>query len=202
MVGGLITGVEGKDNWSGSNKAMDFFDLKGNIETVLPDSSRFAFKKGQVSNLHPGKTAFLYKAQTIVGYVGTVNPKLLDKFDIKSEVNFFEIDINEISSNKILKFKKYSRYPLAQRDLSFVVNEDIASSTITTAIASKAGNDLKEANLFDIYVGKGISKGKKSLTYSLNWQSKNRTLTDDEVDKVMERIVSFLSKKFNAKLRA
>ena len=202
VVGGLITGVEGKDNWSGSNKAMDFFDLKGNIETVLPDSSRFAFKKGQVSNLHPGKTAFLYKAQTIVGYVGTVNPKLLDKFDIKSEVNFFEIDINEISSNKSLKFKKFSRYPLAQRDLSFVVNEDAASSTITAAIASKAGSDLKAANLFDVYVGKGIAKGKKSLTYSLSWQSKNRTLTDDEVDKIMGKIVSFLSKKFNAKLRA
>ena len=201
VVGGLITGVEGKDNWSGSNKAMDFFDLKGNIETVLPDSSKFTFKKGQVSYLHPGKTAFLYKAQTLVGYVGTVNPKLLDKFDIKSEVNFFEIDINEISSNRSLKFKKFSRYPLAQRDLSFVVNEDAASSTITAAIASKAGSDLKAANLFDVYVGKGIAKGKKSLTYSLSWQSKNRTLTDDEVDKIMGKIVSFLSKKFNAKLR-
>ena len=201
VVGGLITGVEGKDNWSGSNKAMDFFDLKGNIETVLPDSSRFTFKKGQVSDLHPGKTAFLYKAQTLVGYIGTVNPKLLDKFDIKSEVNFFEIDVNEISSNRSLKFKKFSRYPLAQRDLSFVVNEDAASSTITAAIASKAGSDLKAANLFDVYVGKGIAKGKKSLTYSLSWQSKNRTLTDDEVDKIMGKIVSFLSKKFNAKLR-
>ena len=202
VVGGLITGVEGKDNWSGSNKAMDFFDLKGNIETVLPDSSKFTFKKGQVSYLHPGKTAFLYKAQRLVGYLGTVNPKLLDKFDIKSEVNFFEIDINEISSNRSLKFKKFSRYPLAQRDLSFVVNEDAASSTITAAIASKAGSDLKAANLFDVYVGKGIAKGKKSLTYSLSWQSKNRTLTDDEVDKIMGKIVSFLSKKFNAKLRA
>ena len=201
VVGGLITGVEGKDNWSGSNKAMDFFDLKGNIETVLPDSSKFTFKKGQVSDLHPGKTAFLYKAQTLVGYVGTVNPKLLDKFDIKIEVNFFEIDINEISSNRSLKFKKFSRYPLAQRDLSFVVNEDAASSTITAAIASKAGSDLKAVNLFDVYVGKGIAKGKKSLTYSLSWQSKNRTLTDDEVDKIMGKIVSFLSKKFNAKLR-
>lgn len=202
VVGGLISGIEGKDNWSGSNKEMDFFDLKGNIETVLPDSSKFTFKKGQISYLHPGKTAFLYKAQTLVGYIGTVNPKLLDKFDIKSEVNFFEIDTDEISSKRSLKFKKFSRYPLAQRDLSFVVNEDAASSTITAAIASKAGSDLQAANLFDVYVGKGIANGKKSLTYSLSWQSKNRTLTDDEVDKIMGKIVSFLSKKFNAKLRA
>ena len=201
VASALTSGIEGKDNWSGSNKPMDFFDLKGNLETVLQDLSKFTFKKGQISYLHPGKTAFLYKAQKLVGYIGAVNPKLLDKFDIKDEVNFFEIDINEISSNKNLKFSKFSRYPLAQRDLSFVVDEGIASSTITSAIASNAGTNLKEINLFDVYVGKGISKGEKSLTYSLSWQSKSRTLTDEEVDKIVVKIVSFLSKKFNAKLR-
>ena len=202
VVGGLISGIEGKGNWSGLNKVMDFFDLKGNLETVLPELSEFTFKSGQVSYLHPGKTALLYKGKTLVGYLGTVNPKLLDKFDIKSEVNFFEFSVNEISNNKSLKFKKFSRFPLAQRDLSFVVDEGMTSSSITDAIITKAGSDLKEINLFDVYVGKGISKGQKSLTYSLKWQAKNKTLTDEEIDKVIERIVSFLSKKFNAKLRA
>ena len=202
VAGGLISGIEEKGNWSGLNKAMDFFDLKGNLETVLPDLSKFTFKSGQISYLHPGKTALLYKGKTLVGCIGTVNPKLTDKFDIKSEVNFFEFFVNEVSDNKSLKYKKYSRFPLAQRDLSFVVDEEITSSSITNEILTKAGSDLKEINLFDIYTGKGISKGKKSLTYSLNWQAKNRTLTDDEIDKIIERIVSFLSKKFNAKLRA
>ena len=202
VAGGLISGIEEKGNWSGLNKAMDFFDLKGNLETVLPDLSKFTFKSGQISYLHPGKTALLYKGKTLVGCIGTVNPKLTDKFDIKSEVNFFEFFVNEVSDNKSLKYKKYSRFPLAQRDLSFVVDEEITSSSITNEILAKAGSDLKEINLFDIYTGKGISKGKKSLTYSLNWQAKNRTLTDDEIDKIIERIVSFLSKKFNAKLRA
>jgi len=202
VAGGLISGIEEKGNWSGLNKAMDFFDLKGNLETVLPELSKFTFKSGQISYLHPGKTALLYKGKTLVGCIGTVNPKLTDKFDIKSEVNFFEFFVNEVSDNKSLKYKKYSRFPLAQRDLSFVVDEEITSSSITNEILTKAGSDLKEINLFDIYTGKGISKGKKSLTYSLNWQAKNRTLTDDEIDKIIERIVSFLSKKFNAKLRA
>ena len=202
VVGGLITGIEGKDNWSGSNKELDFFDLKGNLETVLPELSKFSFKKEQVPFLHPGKTAALYKGQKKVGYLGTVNPKLLDKLDIKGEVNFFEFSVDDISGKKNIKFKKFSRFPLAQRDLSFVVDEKITSSSITDAILSKAGSNLKEINLFDIYMGKGIAKGQKSLTYSLNWQAVNRTLTDDEVDKIIGRIVSFLSKKFNAKLRA
>ena len=202
VVGGLITGIEGKDNWSGSNKELDFFDLKGNLETVLPELSKFTFKREQVPFLHPGKTAALYKGQKKVGYLGTVNPKLLDKLDIKGEVNFFEFSVDDISEKKNIKFKKFSRFPLAQRDLSFVVDEEITSSSITDAILSKAGSNLKEINLFDIYMGKGIAKGQKSLTYSLNWQAVNRTLTDDEVDKIIGRIVSFLSKKFNAKLRA
>ena len=83
-----------------------------------------------------------------------------------------------------------------------LVDEEITSSSITDAILSKAGSNLKEINLFDIYTGKGIPEGEKSLTYSLSWQAVNRTLTDDEVDKIIVRIVSFLSKKFNAKLRA
>ena len=201
VVGGLIVGIEGKDNWSGSNKQLDFFDLKGNLETVLPELSKFTFKREQVPFLHPGKTAALYKGQKKVGYLGTVNPKLLDKLDIKGEVNFFEFSLDEISGKKNIKFKKFSRFPLAQRDLSFVFDEVITSSSITDAILSKAGSNLKEINLFDIYTGKGISEGQKSLTYSLSWQAVNRTLTDDEVDKIIGRIVSFLSKKFNAKLR-
>ena len=202
VVGGLIVGIEGKDNWSESKKQLDFFNLKGNLETVLPKLSKFTFKKGQIPFLHPGKTADLYRGQKKVGHLGTVNPKLLDKLDIKSEVNFFEFSINDISVKRNIKFKKFSRFPLAQRDLSFVVNKEITSSEIATAIVSKAGSNLKEFNLFDIYEGKGVAKEKKSLTYSLSWQAKDRTLTDEEVDKIIERIVSFLLKKFNAKLRA
>ena len=202
VVGGLITGIQGKDNWSRSNKKLDFFDLKGDLETVLPDLPKFTFKKEQVPFLHPGKTAALYKGQKKVGFLGTVNPKLLDKLDIKEEVNFFEFSIDDISSKKNIKFQKFSRFPLAQRDLSFVVDEEITNSSITDAILTKAGSNLKEINLFDIYTGKGISEGQKSLTYSLKWQAVNRTLTDDEVDKIIGGIVSFLSKKFSAKLRA
>ena len=202
VVGGLIIGIEGKDNWSGSNKQLDFFDLKGNLEMALPELSKFSFKREQVPFLHPGKTAALYKGQKKMGYIGTVNPKLLDKLDVKGDVNFFEFSLDEISDKKNIKFKKFSRFPLAQRDLSFVVDEEITSSSIKDAILSKAGSNLKEINLFDIYTGKGISKGQKSLTYALSWQAVNRTLTDDEVDTAVGRVVAFLSKKFNAKLRA
>ena len=202
LIGGLISGIQDKDNWSGLNEPMDFFDLKGDLENVLNDSAKYYFKKAEIPYLHPGKTALLLKGDSVIGYIGSVNPKLLDKFDIKQEVNFFEISINATSSKSNIKFKKFSRFPFAQRDLSFIVDEGIASSMITDLIISKAGDNLKEIKLFDVYKGKGIPQGKTSLTYALGWQASNRTLKDKEIDEIIKKLVAFLSKKFNAKLRS
>ena len=202
LIGGLISGIKDKDNWSSSNEPMDFFDLKGDLENVLSNSSKYNFKKTEIPYLHPGKTALLLKGESVIGYIGSVKPKLLDKFDIEQEVNFFEISIDATSSKSNIKFEKFSRFPLAQRDLSFIVDEDIASSVITDSIASRAGDKLKEIILFDVYKGKGIPKGKTSLTYALGWQASNRTLKDKEIDEIIEKLVAFLSKKFNAKLRS
>ena len=202
LIGGLISGIKDKDNWSGLNEPMDFFDLKGDLENVLNDSAKYYFKKAEIPYLHPGKTALLLKGESVIGYIGSVNPKLLDKFDIKQGVNFFEISINATSSKSNIKFEKFSRFPFAQRDLSFIVDEGIASSMITDSIISKAGDNLKEIKLFDVYKGKGIPQGKTSLTYALGWQASNRTLKDKEIDEIIEKLVAFLSKKFNAKLRS
>ena len=139
LIGGLISGIKDKDNWSGLNEKMDFFDLKGDLENALNNSSKYYFKKAEIPYLHPGKTALLLKGESVIGYIGSVNPKLLDKFDIKQEVNFFEISINATSSKSNIKFEKFSRFPFAQRDLSFIVDEGIASSMITDLIISKAG---------------------------------------------------------------
>ena len=202
LIGGLISGIKDKDNWSGLNEPMDFFDLKGDLENALNDSSKYYFKKAEIPYLHPGKTALLLKGESVIGYIGSINPKLLDKFDIKQRVNFFEISINATSSKSNIKFEKFSRFPFAQRDLSFIVDEGIASSMITDSIISKAGDNLKEIKLFDVYKGKGIPQGKTSLTYALGWQASNRTLKDKEIDEIIEKLVAFLSKKFNAKLRS
>ena len=86
--------------------------------------------------------------------------------------------------------------------MSFILDQGIPSSEVKGIISSKAGHNLKEINLFDIYEGKGIPPGKKSLTFSLNWQAADRTLTDKEIDDIVEKIVKFLSKRFSAKLRA
>ena len=201
-IGGLISGLKTKHSWSGSKRPLDFFDLKGDVESILGDSSGYVFKKGKLPYLHPGKTAFIVKGNNQIGYIGSLHPKLVDELDLKQDVHFFEIQVEEISLNRKVKFRNFSRFPLAQRDLSFILDQGIPSSEVKGIISSKAGRNLKEINLFDIYEGKGIPPGKKSLTFSLNWQAADRTLTDKEIDDIVEKIVKFLSKRFSAKLRA
>ena len=201
-IGGLISGLKAKHSWSGSKRPLDFFDLKGDVESILGDSSGYVFKKGEIPYLHPGKTAFIFKGNNQIGYIGSLHPKLVDELDLKQDVHFFEIQVEKISLNRKVKFRNFSRFPLAQRDLSFILDQGIPSSEVKGMISSKAGRNLKEINLFDIYEGKGIPPGKKSLTFSLNWQAADRTLTDKEIDDIVEKIVKFLSKRFSAKLRA
>ena len=202
LIGGLISGLKAKHSWSGSKRPLDFFDLKGDVESILGDSSGYVFKKGELPYLHPGKTAFIVKGNNQIGYIGSLHPKLVDELDLKQDVHFFEIQVEKISLNKKIKFRNFSRFPLAQRDLSFILDQRIPSSEVKGIISSKAGPNLKEINLFDVYEGKGIPAGKKSLTFSLNWQAADRTLTDKEIDDIVEKIVKFLSKRFSAKLRA
>ena len=202
LIGGLISGLKAKHSWSGSKRPLDFFDLKGDVESILGDSSGYVFKKGELPYLHPGKTAFIVKGNNQIGYIGSLHPKLVDELDLKQDVHFFEMQVEKISLNRKVKFKNFSRFPLAQRDLSFILDQGIPSSEVKGIISSKAGPNLKEINLFDVYEGKGIPAGKKSLTFSLNWQAADRTLTDKEINGIVEKIVKFLSKKFSAKLRA
>ena len=202
LIGGLISGLKAKHSWSGSKRPLDFFDLKGDVESILGDSSGYVFKKGELPYLHPGKTAFIVKGNNQIGYIGSLHPKLVDELDLKQDVHFFEMQVEKISLNRKVKFKNFSRFPLAQRDLSFILDQGIPSSEVKGIISSKAGPNLKEINLFDVYEGKGIPAGKKSLTFSLNWQTADRTLTDKEIDDIVKKIVKFLSKRFSAKLRA
>ena len=202
LIGGLISGLKAKHSWSGSKRPLDFFDLKGDVESILGDSSGYVFKKGELPYLHPGKTAFIVKGNNQIGYIGSLHPKLVDELDLKQDVHFFEMQVEKISLKRKVKFKNFSRFPLAQRDLSFILDQGIPSSEVKGIISSKAGPNLKEINLFDVYEGKGIPAGKKSLAFSLNWQAADRTLTDKEINGIVEKIVKFLSKKFSAKLRA
>ena len=198
LVGGLISGHAKALNWFESRAKFDFYDLKGDLETI---SSGLSFRQATFPFLHPGKAATIFKGKKQLGYIGSLDPKLMDKIDIKQDVHFFELTLKGFKFLDQNKFKDFSRFPLAQRDLSFVVKNDVPAKEVMDLIIQKSGKELKDIDIFDVYEGKGIPEGKKSLAFSLFWQAANRTMTDSEIDDIVEEIVSLLSNKLDAKLR-
>ena len=198
LVGGLMSGYREPINWSTSRTELDFYDLKGDIESIDSD---LLFKQGNLPYLHPGKTALIFKGKKQLGYVGSLNPFVIEKLDLKQKVHFFELSLSSLRFSDHKKFRSFSNFPSAQRDLSFVIDNHISSKEVLELIKKKSGKELKDIKIFDFYEGKGIPKGKKSLAFSIFWQANNRTMTDLEIDKIVKKIVGFLSDKLDAKIR-
>ena len=113
----------------------------------------------------------------------------------------FEVLAESLDSSIATKFKNFSRHPVIQRDLAFVVSKNKPSKELIKLITNKAGKNLTHLKVFDVYEGTGIPEGKKSIAFSLTWQAGNRTLLDKEVDVFIKKIIRSLSKELNAKLR-
>lgn len=199
LLGGLISGQKENVSWSRPQTEVDFYDLKGDLETIF---NNFSFRKGSMPFLHEGKTALIFKEKKQLGYMGALSPKIKEKLDIKQDTYFFELSLESLLPSESKKFKRFSHFPLAQRDLSFFIDSDVEVKEVMDLIILKSGKDLKEINIFDVYEGQGVPKGKKGLTFSLSWQATNRTMTDLEIDHIVEKIVGFLSVKLNARLRS
>ena len=126
----------------------------------------------------------------------------MNKKDLKGEVLLFALDIDKLIQDKNIKYKNFSRYPVTQRDLAFIVDDSELNSKIIKLIKDKAGKELVKINTFDVYQGDNVPKGKKSVAFNLKWQSFNKTLIDEDIDRLVEKIVNSLCKEIKAELRS
>ena len=134
--------------------------------------------------------------------MGVVHPNLMNEKGLKDEVLVFTFDLDSLKEKRKIKYKNFSRYPISQRDLAFVVEDKISNTEIIKLIKAKAGKELVEIRTFDIYQGKNVPTGKKSVAFNLKWQSQSKTLIDEDVDAVVKKIVNSLSREIKAKLRS
>ena len=133
--------------------------------------------------------------------MGALSPHILGEMGIKDDIFLFSVDIDMLKLKSLQKFTQFSKFPSIQRDLSFVVNQDITSYELNTLIEENGGRYLKNIDLFDVYQGKGIDDRKKSIAISLTWQSSNSTLVDSDIDKVVKKIVNSIKKDLDGDLR-
>ena len=202
-VAALISGdfYLGIDN----KKQADFYILKGLAEELLDYlgyANRYSFviKEDKMpEELHPGQSALISVNNDIVGIIGRVHPNLE-----KENVFVFEIDLDKLLDKKVgkMKYKEFSKFPSIKKDLAVVVDKDVTSEQIGTWIKKAAGSSLSNIDVFDVYTGKGIEENKKSIAYSLTFEKMDRTLTDEEINESLEKVVEVLEKKLGATLRA
>jgi len=206
MLVGVISGMIGDDTWGNRARKADFFDIKGIIETLL-DSFRikdYLLERTKHPTFHPGKSADLIIQEELIGVLGQVHPNVLENYDIEQEVLLFELDLEKLFKyveEEIASFQPLSTFPSILRDIAIIVDKDLPSRKVAAIIRSVGGELIKSIRLFDVYTGEQVSKGKKSLAWSINYHSDERTLTDKEVDKIHNNIINKLKKELNAELR-
>ena len=196
MSGEYILGI--------NKQKVDFYVIKGVAEEILDYlgyNSRYSFVKDKENlpeDMHPGQSALISVNNDIVGLIGKIHPTVESE-----DVYILEINLDKLLAKKVsrMKYKEISKYPEVKKDIAIIVDNKVTSKEIEVNIKKAGGSLLSESEVFDIYTGKGIPEGKKSLAYSLTFASQNRTLTDDEINKAVEKIIERLEKELKAELR-
>ena len=196
MTGDYYIGIE--------KKKVDFYIIKGVAEEILDYlgySGRYSFIKDlsmTPNDMHPGQSAVISVNNDIVGIIGKIHPEVE-----KEDVYILEIDLDKLLSKKVgkMKYKEISKFPEIKKDLAIIVDGKLPAGEIGVRIKKLAGSNLQSYEVFDVYQGDGIMPGKKSIAFSLTFGKQDRTLTDDEVNEVMDKIIKGLEKEYNAVLR-
>lgn len=204
IIAGAINKTGRGDIWEKSF-SLDIFDVKGIIETVFQGLKvkNWEVVPGNHPAFHPLRNGKIIIRGEEVGIFGEIHPEVINNYRIPGKVNLFEIDFENLlpSVSSDIKFCVLPKYPSVQRDLALIVKEEILSADIIKTIKSIDEKLIKKVILFDIFKGKQIGDGYKSLAYSVVFQAEDRTLIDQEVENIFKKIREKLIAKFNAKIR-
>jgi phenylalanyl-tRNA synthetase beta chain len=221
-LAGLALGPRLPEQWGASGEAksaVDFFDVKGDVEALLSavaEADRFSFEATTLSCLHPGRTAHIVRhaarefaardaeegtADQVVGWIGELHPTLVRELGFTQTPVLFELDFTAALRIELPRFQEISRYPQVRRDIAVVVDEAVTLSALRERVTLSASNLLRSARIFDIYRGPGVEEGRKSVALGLIFQDISRTLTDEDVDQAVAAVLAELRVTLNARIR-
>ncbi|OOR91890.1 phenylalanine--tRNA ligase subunit beta [Moraxella caviae] len=186
-------------------RAMDFYDLKGDVEALLPANlaaSDVVFERTDVAFLHPGQSAYLSVRGERLGWFGQLHPSIAKALDLKTVwVAQFALEPLLALHRAPKSVSAPSKFPSVRRDLAFLVDESLTWQAVADAVRAAAGRFLVDVRLFDVYQGERLPAGKKSLAFAMTFQDQNATLEDDAIKAAMDKVARHLSEKFDAQLR-
>ncbi|MEB6338125.1 phenylalanine--tRNA ligase subunit beta [Serratia rhizosphaerae] len=204
MLAGVIAGHTHDEHWDLARKPVDFYDLKGDLESVLELTGKLSeiqFKAEANPALHPGQSAAIYLHGERIGFIGVVHPELERKLDLNGRTVVFELEWDKVASRVVPQAREISRFPANRRDIAVLVAENVPAEDILAECKKVGANQIVGVNLFDVYRGKGVAEGYKSLAISLVLQDTARTLEEEEIAATVAKCVEALKQRFQASLR-
>jgi phenylalanyl-tRNA synthetase beta chain len=205
MIAGLAIGARLPEQWGVGREAEDFFDLKGDVAALLalggPEVVHRFEATDQVPCLHPGRAARILRDGAPIGLIGELHPGLLAELDLTYAPVLFELDFAAISTVPAAQARALSPYPQIRRDLSFTVDAAQPFERIAERVSVAASTGLKELRVFDIYQGKGVESGRRSVALGLILQDLTRTLTDEDADRIVAAVINELKTSLGARIR-
>ncbi|OOF56210.1 phenylalanine--tRNA ligase subunit beta [Rodentibacter genomosp. 2] len=204
VLSAVISGTTSNEGWNNKAESVDFFDLKGDLESLLSLTgvgNKVRFVAKTFAALHPGQSASIELDGKEIGFIGTLHPSVSQKLGLNGKIVVFEILWNAIANRNVIQARKISKFPANRRDLALVVADEIAAGDVIEACKQAGGEKLIQVNLFDVYKGIGVLSGTKSLAISLTIQDNEKTLEEDEINAVISAVLDKVKQRFNAELR-
>jgi len=204
MLAGLLCGSRSPTGWTAGKEKVDFYDIKGDIEGLLGLTGlqhSFSFDAASHPALHPGQCAQISRNGQSVGWVGQLHPQIQSRLGIDSGVYLFQVDASKIAEVRIPIHEEVSKFPEVKRDLAFFVEASVEAQTLIDHANSVAGALLISLKLFDVYQSKDVENKGKSIALGLTFQHSSRTLTDEEVNQAVDRVIAELRTRCKAQLR-
>ncbi|MBP6999082.1 MAG: phenylalanine--tRNA ligase subunit beta [Tepidiphilus sp.] len=196
----LAAGPVVSEQWGVPSRPVDFYDLKGDLEALLaPLVPRF--EPAAHPALHPGRSARVLLEGRAVGWIGELHPEWVQRLELGTAPQLFELELDAIRRRPAPHYVPVSRQPVVQRDLAFVVDANVPAQTLLDALRSEAPAWVRQITLFDVYQGQGVEPGKRSLAFRLTLQHDEHTLTDEEIDALLQRLCAQIETQFGARLR-
>ena len=220
MLAGVICGARSIERWSHGREPVDFYDIKGDVESLLTlhghgdersaagrnkAGSEASFKlqiaAAEHPAMHPGQCAAISLNGVVIGHVGALHPRLQSSLDLPSSVFVFELALNALLQGILPSYEKISKFPEVRRDLAILIKEEISMSVVGELVKASAGDILIGMKVFDVYSGKGVPEGEKSVGLGLTLQDQSRTLTEEDVNASLDQIITKLQEELRATLR-
>src|SRR5699024_7958413 len=188
-LSGAITGHWMNHEWQQEKKSVDFYVIKGIIESLFSYLEvEVDYKRVKHPDLHPGRSAMISLDGSTIGFIGQVHPLVEKQFDLK-ETYVFDLDMEQVleAYEHIPSFSHIPRYPAIARDVAFVLDESVPANEVQRLIEELGSPVVKDVHVFDLYMGDNLPDGKKSVAYNLIYQDPHKTLKDEEVDQSLDR---------------